>query len=212
VLRERLPNKFTVSVAGPFVLVSEEPPAAARERAAEIGRLASGLQRLLLVDQPRNVIDVWVFADTESYRDNTRTYLGDWPRTLGGYYSPRIHAVVVNLETGERTLAHEIVHPLLEARRLQRALARGRLPTLGALTVSTDREFYDDPRATNYLQARYLLHYLQERELLAPYYLAFRREHATDPTGYRTLQRVAGLEGNELQERWAAYVRELSIP
>jgi hypothetical protein len=243
-LRSELPDQFTVAVAGPFVLVSEEPSERARERAAHIGRLTAELKRSFLADEPRNVIDVWLFADTESYRENTRVYLGDWPRTLGGYYAPRLHAVVVNLESGERTLAHEIVHPLLEAsfpdcpawfaeglaslyettgerdgrmvglvdarvRRLQRALSRRRLPSLAALTVSTDREFYDDPRATNYLQARYLLHYLQEYELLASYYIAFRNDRPADPTGYRTLQRVTELEPDALQEQWEAHVQDL---
>lgn len=246
-LRQQLPDEFSVTVAGPFVLVSQEPREAAHARAARIDRVAAELERSFLVDQPKNLIDVWLFADTESYREYTRTYLGDWPRTLNGYYAPRLHAVVVNLESGERTLAHEIVHPLLEASfpdcpawfaeglaslyeataerdgrlvgvvdkgagRLQRALSRRRLPSLAALTVSTDREFYDDPRATNYLQARYLLYYLQEHELLADYYVAFRRDRPTDPTGYGTLKRVVQLDGDVLQDRWESYMLALEIP
>jgi hypothetical protein len=240
-LRRLLPSQLEVRVEAPFVLVSEGSPEDAEQRAAIIRRTVDGLRALLPMDTPKTLVDVWVFADTESYRKSTRGYLGDWPRTLRGYWAPRLHAVIVN--ESDTVLAHEIVHPLLDASfpgcpawfaeglaalyehaaerdgqligtvdgrlgRLRSAIARHKLPSIAALTVSTDREFYEDPRATNYTEARYLLLYLQERDLLAPYYHAFRDAHAEDPTGYATLQRTAHAEGQDLEDVWQSYVMD----
>jgi hypothetical protein len=110
-LRARLPETFSVVEASPLLLVSEEPASDAERRGAAIRRFASQLRGLFFTRDPPHLIDVWVFADATSYRGDVSAYLGDYPRTLHGYYAPRRHAIVVNLTSGERTLFHELVHP-----------------------------------------------------------------------------------------------------
>ncbi len=193
-LRERLPERFTVLVEPPFVLVLEESPEEAARHAATIRAAIAAMVEALFDRPPAHALDVWAFADAPSYRANTRLYLRDWPRTLHGYYAPSRRAVVLNLEGGDRAILHEIVHPFVEqacpdapawldeglaslfepddpARldALLRALARRELPSLAALTVISERELYAAPDGMPYVQARSLLAYLRERGLLRRY-------------------------------------------
>ena len=96
---------------------------------------------------------------------------------------------------------------------LQQAIREGSVPTLSALTQLTDEQFYSDDRAIHYAQARYLLYYLQESDLLIPFYRAFRSGRASDPTGHATL--VATLGERDMAAfdlRWQAWVATLRFP
>ena len=96
---------------------------------------------------------------------------------------------------------------------LQQAIAMQRLPTFQELTSTSNEAFYGADPGTNYAQARYLLYYLQERDLLEPYYRTFTANVAVDPTGYRTLVRVlAERDMLAFQARWERYVLGLSFP
>jgi hypothetical protein len=95
-------------------------------------------------------------------------------------------------------------------RGLQNGLTKKIVPTFKALTSMTDREFYKEATGTNYAQARYLMYYLQEKKLLVKYYKEFTANAKTDPTGYKSLQKVLG-ERDMLafQRRWEAFVMNL---
>jgi hypothetical protein len=96
---------------------------------------------------------------------------------------------------------------------LQRGIAKGNLPSFETLTAMTDHEFYAEERGTNYAQARYLMYYLQENDLLRPFYRALRAARTRDPTGYATL--VKTLRETDMaafEARWAAYVARLRFP
>jgi hypothetical protein len=96
---------------------------------------------------------------------------------------------------------------------LQRAIARGSVPSFETLTSMTDTEFYAETRGTNYAQARYLMYYLQENDLLRPFYRAMRAAASKDPTGYKTL--VKTLRESDMDAfagRWQAYVARLRFP
>jgi hypothetical protein len=94
---------------------------------------------------------------------------------------------------------------------LQRTIGDKRLPTFETLCGTTTHEFYDgEHAASNYGQARYLCYYLQEQGKLAEYYHAFRKNAATDPTGYVTLQTTLGeRDMAAFQARWEKYVSGL---
>lgn len=91
---------------------------------------------------------------------------------------------------------------------LQRTIDDQRLPTFETLCGTTTREFYDgEHAASNYGQARYLCYYLQEQGKLVDFYHAFRKNAATDPTGYATLQKTLGeRDMAAFQKRWEEYV------
>jgi hypothetical protein len=96
---------------------------------------------------------------------------------------------------------------------LQRAIARGGLPSFRALTSLDSDAFYGDASGTNYAQSRYLLYYLQEQGLLRDFYRAFRAGHAQDPSGYATLvQSLGERDMADFQRRWERYVSALRFP
>jgi hypothetical protein len=96
---------------------------------------------------------------------------------------------------------------------LQRALRAGSVPSFKALMAQNERQFYERDPGTNYSQSRYLAYYLQERGLLRTYYHRFRKNHATDPTGYATLQQVLDIsaepEMQAFRQRWEEFVLAL---
>jgi hypothetical protein len=93
---------------------------------------------------------------------------------------------------------------------LQRAIARGKVPSLHALTSLDRTAFYGDDSGVNYAASRYLLFYLQEKQLLRGFYRAFRDGRAKDPTGFATLRATLGeRDMNDFATRWHAYVAEL---
>lgn len=94
---------------------------------------------------------------------------------------------------------------------LQKAIASGRtIPTFEALASMTDRQFYDEDRGTNYAEARYLMYWLQENDLLRTFYRQVRANKATDPTGYKTLVSVlGGRDMTQFETEWRQYVLAL---
>jgi hypothetical protein len=93
---------------------------------------------------------------------------------------------------------------------LKQTIEAGTLPAFKVLTKTTDAEFYEKDPGTNYAQARYLVYYLQEHDLLVPFYRAFHENRRTDPTGYRTLKKI--LDENDMerfQKRWARWILEI---
>ena len=95
---------------------------------------------------------------------------------------------------------------------LQRAIQKKTNPTFKTLLSTTDKQFYDDETGVHYAEARYLCYYLQEKGLLVKFYQEFTKNSATDPTGYKTLQKVLG-ERNMItfQKNWEAYVLKLRV-
>ena len=100
-------------------------------------------------------------------------------------------------------------------------LANWRLPALKAAIkkdelrplreLIEDENFYDAAHVgMNYAQARYLLMYLQEKNLLTDYYARFRDNAADDPTGLRTLKAVIAPQSLEdFEKQWRAWVLTL---
>lgn len=94
---------------------------------------------------------------------------------------------------------------------LQKALARGqKLPSFKDLAAMSHEKFYAEEQGTNYAQARYLMYYLQEHDLLVKFYTAARGARDSDPTGYKTLVATLGApDMTEFQKDWEAWVAKL---
>jgi hypothetical protein len=98
-------------------------------------------------------------------------------------------------------------------RGLQRAINAGKVPSFKELTSTTDDEFYNKDKGTNYAHARYLCYYLQERGLLRKFYREFVARQRDDPTGYDTLVKTLGEKDMDaFQKKWEAYVLGLRFP
>jgi hypothetical protein len=79
--------------------------------------------------------------------------------------------------------------------------------------LTTEAEFYEDARATNYAQARYLCYYLQEQGLLVKFYKEFVANAPNDPSGVKTLKSVLGAADLvQFQREWEAFVKKLTFP
>jgi len=96
---------------------------------------------------------------------------------------------------------------------LQKAIRAGKLPSFEALCSTTNEQFYNEDRGSNYAQARYLCYYLQEKGLLVKFYHQFVAGRKDDPTGYKTLKAVLGeADMAAFQKRWEGYVLGLKFP
>jgi hypothetical protein len=90
---------------------------------------------------------------------------------------------------------------------LQEAIKAGTVPTFRKLTSMNAGEFYDDSRGTHYAQARYFCYYLQQRGLLVKFYREFQAHQRSDPSGYRTLQRILRTRDMKaFEKKWEKYV------
>jgi hypothetical protein len=94
---------------------------------------------------------------------------------------------------------------------LQQAIKSGEVPSFKSLTALDASGFYDHDKGTNYSQSRYLCYYLQEKGLLIKFYREFYLHQKTDPTGYKSLQKVLGEADMErFKRKWQRYVLGLS--
>jgi hypothetical protein len=116
-LRKRLPTKeFEIVVERPFVVVGDGGRAAVEGHARGTVRWAvTLLKRDYFRQDPKEILDIWLFKDSASYDRHATSLFGGRPTTPYGYYSPAHRSLVMNIETGGGTLVHEIVHPFVEA-------------------------------------------------------------------------------------------------
>jgi hypothetical protein len=116
-LKKRLPSgDFTIVVQPPFVVVGDEPAEAVKERAEGTVKWAvDKLKQDFFTEDPKEILDIWLFKDAASYKKHTRLLFNDTPTTPYGYYSHEDKALIMNISTGGGTLVHEIVHPFMEA-------------------------------------------------------------------------------------------------
>jgi hypothetical protein len=97
---------------------------------------------------------------------------------------------------------------------LEADIKAGKLISFQKLTSLSDDDFYggaNNPAySDHYAQARYLCFYLQEKGLLIKFYREYRDNVKTDPTGYKTLQRVLGVRDMaKFQEDWEKFILAL---
>jgi hypothetical protein len=93
---------------------------------------------------------------------------------------------------------------------LHKAL-KGRGVSLDTLLKTTTEEFYGDDRGVHYAAARYLCYWLQEHDLLIPFYREFRASRADDPSGLASLEKVAKRPLAELEPAWRDWILALKI-
>jgi uncharacterized SAM-binding protein YcdF (DUF218 family) len=116
-LKKRLPsNEFSIVIQRPFVVIGDEPEAVVKERAETTVKWAvEKLKQDFFTEDPKDILDIWLFKDEASYKKHARLLFNDIPSTPYGYYSRSNKALVMNISTGGGTLVHEIVHPFIEA-------------------------------------------------------------------------------------------------
>lgn len=114
--RKLAPPGFTALIQAPFIVVGDEPAAKVRQRAESTVKWSvDRLKEDFFVDDPDEVITIWLFKDKQSYETNTQLLFHEAPLSPYGYYSPRHRALIMNISTGAGTLVHEIVHPYVRS-------------------------------------------------------------------------------------------------
>ena len=108
--------QFSFVIQRPFVVIGDEPIEVVQQRAEGTVKWAvDRLKQDFFSNDPKEILDIWLFRDAASYEKNARLLFGDQPATPYGYYSSTHKALIMNIETGGGTLVHEIVHPFMEA-------------------------------------------------------------------------------------------------
>ena len=93
---------------------------------------------------------------------------------------------------------------------LQQAIRKQQLPSFKTLCSTTDFQFYNEDKGTNYAHARYLCYYLEQHKLLREFYRRFHANRTNDPSGYATLKTVLGRDDMDaFQKEWEEYVMKL---
>ena len=116
-VKKKLPSDdFTIVVSPPFVVIGDDEPAEVRQRAKDTVQWAvEKLKAAYFNKDPKDILDIWLFRDKESYEGNAEKLFGSKPDTPYGYFSESDKALVMNIDTGGGTLVHEIVHPFVAA-------------------------------------------------------------------------------------------------
>ena len=79
-LRKKLPPGFSVVIAPPFVVVGDEPEAVVKRRAEQTVRWAvDKLKAEYFRRDPSEILDVWLFKDSESYERHAWKLFRDRP-------------------------------------------------------------------------------------------------------------------------------------
>jgi len=115
-LLAKLPGDgFHVVIEKPFVVIGDERPEQVERYAQQTIQWAvKRLKQDFFQQDPRHIIDIWLFKDKDSYDYHVEKLFGRRPHTPFGYYSSSDGAMVMNIGKGSGTLVHEIVHPFVE--------------------------------------------------------------------------------------------------
>src|SRR4030095_3904575 len=90
---------------------------------------------------------------------------------------------------------------------LRNALKNNTYTGLRKLVKSNDDEFYGNRAPFYYAQARYLLKYLQEKDLLREYYKSYRDTYEKDKTGITQLEKILDKPLSQIDEEYLEYVK-----
>lgn len=111
-----LGREFTVDVVEDLFVVASNADEKRTGRALRILRdYKQALEKTYFDRSPTRPVRVFLFGDRDSYTRYVQRTYPDPPKTPFGFYMPNERKIVVNIATGPGTLAHELVHPLMEA-------------------------------------------------------------------------------------------------
>lgn len=244
-LAQQLPSGWPVLVREPFVLAGDcSQDQLARYHQQTIAPTSLALSIQYFDASPSWPITIILCSSDDSYRECNRS-LGERERSdYAGIYSRSEHRVIVNVATGEGTLAHELTHALAHidfadlpewideglaslheecefsadglrliglpnwrAASLKNAIQRGSLQSIGDLASG---QFAKTDAATDYAQARYFCLYLQQRNLLEPFYRKCRSNSKTDHDGIASLAQLMGTDDlRKIDAQFSAWLKSL---
>jgi hypothetical protein len=111
-LRAQVPQGFAVGLVPPFFVVAESATSFPHNMQL-VEWTVSALRLEYFSTDLREIVDVWLFKNSNSYNRHVRRRFSEPPTTPYGFYSPEKHALYMNIGTGGGTLVHELVHPFI---------------------------------------------------------------------------------------------------
>lgn len=113
-LRNQLGSDFHIVRRGAFLIADNLPP-------HEHDRLVNGifpcciecLTKDYFSTPLEDIVTIYVFRNTQSYREGLRRYFKMMPISPYGHYGHSQRYIVINYDTGPGTLVHELTHALM---------------------------------------------------------------------------------------------------
>lgn len=113
-MKEELGRDFTVQIVAEYWVLASNLPEEQTARAARLlEQFGERLSRTFFRERSSHPVRVYLFGTEEQYVDYRRKIKGP-PQTPYGFYLPGERKIVVNFSTGIGTLAHEMIHALME--------------------------------------------------------------------------------------------------
>ena len=113
VLMRRLGTRFSSIVHPPFVILGDiETARLERHYRETISRAARAMAISYFDTPPDEPISIVLLSGDEMYESCVERLDGERRGAFAGYYQRNDHRIVVNLSTGDGTIAHELAHAL----------------------------------------------------------------------------------------------------
>jgi len=106
----------TVILSKPFVIITDINTSSIRDETEEIVQLSiKTFKGLFFKNNPKNITDIWILKDRESYIKFNHAFLNSTGRDdVAGYYMRDKNALVLDITTGIGTIIHEMVHSFMD--------------------------------------------------------------------------------------------------
>ena len=117
-LRKRLGKlglgDVNIRVEEPFVVIGDSSAKKLVEDSSTVKWAVQHLEADFFKTRPTKILDVYLFANSETYEQGVKLLTGNEAGTPYGFYSRAHGGLFMNIGTGGGTLVHEIVHPYVE--------------------------------------------------------------------------------------------------
>ena len=108
-------NKMVI-LSKPFVIITDINSSDTQNETNEIVQLSvKTFKGLFFKNNPKNITDIWILKDRESYIKFNHAFLNSTERdAVAGYYTKDKDALVLDITTGIGTIIHEMVHAFMD--------------------------------------------------------------------------------------------------
>lgn len=114
-LRQSLPDHFEIVTRSPFLMAGDLPKSQLQGLHADvIAPVARALQATYFERQPQHPITIVVCSTEDLFRQLAAEWDGHLEPGYHGYYQRDKHRILLDLEAGNGSLAHELTHALTQ--------------------------------------------------------------------------------------------------
>ncbi len=115
-LRQNLPAEFQIVIRAPFVIAGDLPSSRLQKVHSEVlGPVSRALQNTYFQTPPREPVTIVVCSTEDRFRRLAKAWDGHLNAGYHGYYQRDKRRILLDLEAGNGSLAHELTHALTHA-------------------------------------------------------------------------------------------------